>query len=110
ERRSRGPSIGGTPLFRSGLLTAAFFAHRFTAHLDAVSVVYQPVEDGVGQGWIADLLVPAGERDLAGENRGPELIAILADLQEVAPLAFGQRGMSPIIDDEHVDAGQPGQP
>jgi hypothetical protein len=30
-----------------------------TTHLDAVSVVDQSVENAVGQGWIADLLVPA---------------------------------------------------
>jgi hypothetical protein len=38
--------------------------HRVATHLDAVSVVNQPVEDAVRQGRIADLLVPARNRKL----------------------------------------------
>jgi hypothetical protein len=37
----------------------AFLAHGLAAHLDAMSVVNQTVEDAVGDGGIADLLVPA---------------------------------------------------
>lgn len=48
---------------------AALFAHGFAAHFDAVGVVYQPVEDGIGQGGIADLVVPAGHRQLRGQDR-----------------------------------------
>jgi hypothetical protein len=40
----------------------AFLAHGFAAHLDAVGVVHQTVEDAVGDGGIADLLVPARDR------------------------------------------------
>jgi hypothetical protein len=39
---------------------AAIFAHRFTAHLDAMGVVNQPVEDPVGWRRIADLSMPGG--------------------------------------------------
>jgi hypothetical protein len=33
--------------------------HRVAAHLNAMSVVDQPVDDAVGQRGIADLLMPA---------------------------------------------------
>ena len=40
----------------------AFLAHGLAAHFDAVGVVNQTVQDAIGDGGIADLLVPA--RDL----------------------------------------------
>ena len=57
--------------------------HGIAAHLDPVGVVHQPIEDAVGGSGIADLLVPAGHRKLGGENRGTDLIAILAASEAV---------------------------
>ena len=54
------------------------------AHLDAVGVVNEPVEDAVGQRGIAYLFVPARYRQLRGKDRGAHLVAVLADLREVA--------------------------
>ena len=79
-------------------------------HLEAVGVVHQPVENAVGQSRVPDLLVPLGHGELAGEDRRACLIAVLTDFQEVPPLAFRQRRMGPVIDDQHVNAGQPSQP
>jgi hypothetical protein len=44
---------------RSGIRLPPIFAHRIASHLDAMRVVHEPVENAIGQGWIADLLVPA---------------------------------------------------
>jgi len=44
--------------------SAAFFAHRIAPHLQAMRVVNQPVEDTIGGRGIADLLVPARDRQL----------------------------------------------
>ena len=44
--------LGGVSQFRIA------FAHGSPFEIDLVSVVYQPVEDGIGQGRIADELVP----------------------------------------------------
>src|SRR6266478_1967749 len=59
----------------------AFFAHRFSAHLDAVGIVHQTIQDAVGDGGIADLLVPARYRQLGCQDGGASLVAVLADLQ-----------------------------
>lgn len=67
------------------LFATALFAHRFAAHLDAVGMVHQPVENTVGQRWVPDLLVPLGHRQLAGQDDGARRVAILTDFQEVAP-------------------------
>src|SRR5690242_7007824 len=53
--------------------------HRIAAHLNAVGVVNETVEDAVGGGRIADLLVPACDRQLRSQNRRAGLITILAD-------------------------------
>ena len=29
-----------------------------------------PVKDGIGQGWVKDLLMPVGDRELRGEQAG----------------------------------------
>ena len=44
-----------------GLRRIAFLAHGLAAHLHAMSVVHQTVEVAIGDGGIAELLVPAGE-------------------------------------------------
>ena len=40
------------------------FAHGLAAQLDAMSIVYEPVEDAVSDGGVADLLVPLSDRNL----------------------------------------------
>ena len=83
-----------------------FFAHGLSAHFDAVGIVHQAVEDAVGDGGIADLLVPARDRQLGGEDGGASLVAVLADLPDFASLRFTQWRHRPVIDDQNIDAGQ----
>ncbi len=74
-----------------------------------MGIVHQPVEDAIGGGGIADLLVPAGDRQLRSQDGRAGLIAILADLPEVAPLGFAQRSHRPVVDHQHIDAAEFGQ-
>ena len=41
---------------------------------------------------VADVVVPLGGRDLAGEDGGAVSVAVLGDLEEVAPLLVLGRG------------------
>ena len=77
------------------------------AHIDAMGIVDQPVEDAVGGGGIADLFVPAYDRQLRSEDRRAGLVAILADLPEVTALGFAHRSHGPVVDHQHVDAAEP---
>ncbi len=43
-------------------------AQRFAIEFEAVGVVDDTVEDGVGEGWFADHLVPAADRQLASDQ------------------------------------------
>jgi hypothetical protein len=89
--------------------TPRFLAQGLAVHLDAVSIVHQAVQNAVGQRGIANLFVPLGDGQLAGQNGRARLIAVFADFQEVAPLAFPERSMRPIIHDQHICAGQSSQ-
>jgi len=64
----------------------AILAHRVAAHRNAVGVVDQPVEDAIGQSGIANLFVPARDRELRSQDRQTHLVAVFADLPEVAAL------------------------
>ena len=62
---------------------------------EPVGVVDQAIEDGVGDGGIADDLVPVLDRQLAGHDGGAAAVPILHDLQEVAALLGEHRGEAP---------------
>ena len=55
---------------------------------------------------VVDLLSASAVRHwhLAGKNGRPALVAVIADLQEVAPFLFFQRGHGKIVQHQHVDA------
>ena len=61
-------------------------AHAFADKGQPVSVMDEPVEDCVSQGWIADGVVPMLDRELAGDDRGAATVAVFEDLQQVTPL------------------------
>ncbi len=69
----------------------------------------QPVEDAVGKRGIADLLAPVRHGELRSQDRRAHLLAILADLPEVAALGFCQRGHGRIVDYQHIDSAEPVQ-
>ena len=72
-------------------------------------VVYEPVEDAVSDGGIADLCVPARHRQLTGKQRGTRLVSRIADLQEVAALRFAHRRHRPVVHHQQVDPFEPVQ-
>jgi len=64
----------------SGQLSLGF-SHRFPFQGDAVSVMDQPVADGIGDGGIGDQLVPVVGSELAGDQGGVQPVAVLKDLE-----------------------------
>ena len=55
-------------------------------------------------GGIADLLVPARDRQLGSKDGGTGLVAIFADLPDFAALVFIQRRHGPVIDHQNINA------
>lgn len=60
-------------------------AHALAGEGQSVSVMDEPVENGVSQGRIANGVVPVLDRELAGDDRGAAAVPIFEDLQQVAP-------------------------
>ena len=63
------------------------FTHRFAVEFDAIGVVDETVQNAVGNRGIADLFVPVRHGQLRGEDHRAPVVAVVADLQEIAPFA-----------------------
>src|ERR1017187_9543584 len=73
-----------------------------------MSIVHEPVEDAVGDRRIADLRVPGGDRQLAGQQGGMHLITPIADLQKIPALCLDLMivddwAMAPLTEAERRD-------
>ena len=78
-------------------------SHAVSPEDEAVCVVDETVENGVGDGGIGDDLVPVIDRDLAGDDGRATLMAVVDDLEEIAALVAGERSQSPVVEDEEFD-------
>lgn len=65
-------------------------AHALSGEAQSVCIMNEPVEDSVGQGRVANDLVPVLHRELAGDDCGTTAVTIFEDLQKVSPLRSGQ--------------------
>src|SRR5271169_6061008 len=90
----------------SGSSRSSRFAQAFATQLDAIGVVDDAIENGVGQSGISHEFIPAVDRKLAGDDQGTSVVAILDDLQQITLLLGQQRFGSPIIEYEQVDAAE----
>jgi hypothetical protein len=61
---------------RLPVLAATFFPHGLALQVDPVRIVNDPAEDAVGDGGVADLCMPTGDRQLTGEQRGSCLVQV----------------------------------
>ena len=71
--------------------------------------MYEAVEDGIGQGGIADDVVPFFDGKLTGDQGRSGAVSILQYLQQIATMLCRQFGQSPIIEDDDIGLGQGGQ-
>jgi hypothetical protein len=94
--RSWSAFLGGV---KDGTL-GSYFSHALSFEDEAVSVVDEAIEDGIGDGRVGDDLVPMLDRHLAGDDGRSTLVAIVDDFEEIAALLAGKRGKAQIIQDE----------
>jgi len=80
----------GVGLRRGGFvkpdLGRAQLSHALCFQFYAVRAVHQPVKHGVGDGRVADTLVPEFDRHLACHDGGRPVVPVIGDLHQVAPL------------------------
>ena len=73
---------------------------------DRIRVVHEAIEDRVGDRRLAQIRVPLIARELARDDRRAGGVAILHHLEEVLALDVAQGGEPPVIEHQHVDAGE----
>src|SRR6266446_1705508 len=66
------------------------------------------VENGVSQGGIANDFMPAIGRELAGDQQGSPVVAIVDDLEQITTLFGIERFRPPIVDDQQAGAFERG--
>ena len=71
-----------------------------------MGVVDEAVEDGVGEGRLTDEIVPAVDRELAGDQGGGATVAIVDDLQQIATRVGVQGCQAPIVENEQLDPAE----
>src|SRR5664279_1309689 len=84
-------------------------AHAFAGEFDAVGIVNETVQDGVGIGRIADYFVPSVYWKLGGNHRGAASVAFLEDFQKIMPGGGVERLHAPIVEDQKVGAAEVAQ-
>ena len=70
-------------------------AQTVALELQAMRVVDDAVEDGVGKGGSADHIVPAVDWELTGDQGSAAAVAFFGDLEQVMTL-FGTEGSNPV--------------
>ena len=70
------------------LIAGVLLSHAFSGELKAVSIVNEAVQDCVAEGGVTDDVVPMFDGDLAGDDGRGATVAIVKDLQKIAP--FGR--------------------
>jgi len=74
-----------------------------------VGVGSDAVDDGVGNDFLLDLVVPFRGRDPGAEDRGSDAGAAFDQRVEVPDLFDGWRAGEPFVEDEQIDLDELGQ-
>ena len=64
----------------------------------------EAIQDGVAQSGVADNVVPMFDGDLAGDDGGGATVAIIEDLQQVAPFGRTENRKAPVVEDQELNA------
>jgi hypothetical protein len=80
------------------LIAGVLLSHAFSGKLKAVSVVNEAIQDRVAESRVTDDIVPKFDGDLAGDDGRCSTMAIIKDLQEVAPFWRTENRQAPVIE------------
>ena len=63
-----------------------------------MSIVHQPVHDGIGERGFAEPFMPMIHGDLTGNDRGFSSVSVFHDFQKITPLFIRERREPPVIE------------
>ena len=78
----------------------------FALELDAIGIVHETVQDGIGESGIRESGMPCIHRDLSSDQGGTSSVSVIEHLQEITGLMDGKRVAQPVIEDEELGTGQ----
>ena len=62
------------------------FSHAFTGEIDAIGIVNEAIQDGIGERRVCYYFPPAIQGHLTGDDSRSMLVAVFDDLEEIAAL------------------------
>lgn len=65
----------------------------------------EPVEDGIGDGAIAEIGMPLIDGQLAGDERGAAIVTVIEYFEQIAHVLIGKRGESEVVDYDEICLG-----
>src|ERR1700746_4107840 len=74
--------LRGVVSSRFGLF-ASGAAQALAGQLDAMRIVHEAVQDGVGVSGVADDLMPGRQGELGGDDRRPAAVSLLEDFEQI---------------------------
>lgn len=83
-----------------------FSPQAFTRQIDAMSIVNEAVQDGVGIGWISNDVMPCRHGKLTGDDGRTAAVAILEDFEEIMTGLIIERFKAPIVEDQQLNAAK----
>ena len=88
------------------MIAGVLLSHAFSGELKAVSVVNEAIQDRVAEGGVADDVVPVFDGDLAGNDGRGATVAIIKDLQKVAPFGRIENRKAPVVEYQELNAAE----
>ena len=70
-----------------------------------MSSVYQSVQNGICEGWIADLFMPVINRQLTGDKGRFQAVSIFQDFQQIVTLFAAQLHQAVIVENQQICFG-----
>ena len=65
------------------------FAHGVAFEIQAIAVVHESIQDGVGERGLIQIRVPVFNGQLAGDESGFLVVAVVEDFEEIAFALIG---------------------
>ena len=101
--------MSGQALICNFLTILSDASQAFAIEFDAMGVVHEAVEDGVGVCGIANNFMPAVHGELGGNDRRAAPISFLKDFEEIVAGGGVERLQTPVIENEQIGAAERAQ-